>query len=162
MGPHFCSLVTSAAAPLTASWHATAPLGLKAHHVTAQAAIALARLNRAEAAPALLAAAARAKEVGLAPELKPRATTEVVRKSTPGRMGKLEADISGGKIIYLVVTAGPDTFDLDHADWMEPHFTGPGGDQKLTDLKWKSATQGFGATHVNGNCFGAPQKVVIG
>ena len=128
-------------------------------HVKAQAAIALARLGRVEAAPALLAVAGRAKESGAAPEMKPRATTEVIRKSTPGRLGHLEADISGGKVIYLVATAGPDTFDLDHADWVEPHFTGPAGDQKLTDLKWKSASQGFGATHVNGNCFGVPMKI---
>ena len=138
----------------------SAALGDPNDHVKAQAAIALSRLHRPDAAPALLALAAQAQEAGATTDaIKPKATTGVIRRSTPGHREKLEADITDGKTLYLVVTVGQDTFNLDHADWMEPKLSGPAGEKKLTELPWKSATQGWGSTMVNKTHSGGTLKV---
>jgi putative membrane-bound dehydrogenase-like protein len=71
----------------------------------------------------------------------------------------IDVDITGAKELYLVVRDGGDGFGCDWADWAEPKLLGPQGEQKLTELKWKSATTGFGAVHVNANCEGRPLKI---
>ena len=38
--------------------------------------------------------------------------------------------------------------NYDHAAWLNPVLSGPAGTKKLTELKWKSATQGWGETRV--------------
>ena len=128
-------------------------------HVKAQAIIAIARLNRKEAASFLLPIAAKANEIGVAPEPEPRANVGNIKKTRPGRCADVEANIAGGKVVYLVVTDSGDGNGMDHANWMEPHFVGPAGETKLTDLKWKSATQGWGATNINKSTTGSPLKV---
>jgi putative heme-binding domain-containing protein len=128
-------------------------------HVKAQAAIALSRLGRKDGAAALLPIAAKAKEIGLAPEPEPRANVGNIKKGRPGRCAPVEADITGGKVVYLVVSDSGDGNGLDHANWMEPRFVSPQGETKLTDLKWKSATQGWGATNVNKSASGSPLMV---
>ncbi len=64
------------------------------------------------------------------------------------REAQVKADISGSKAFALAVTDGGDTNNWDHAAWLEPVISGPAGSKKLTELKWKSAQQGWGATRV--------------
>jgi len=57
----------------------------------------------------------------------------------------LDADITGAKQLFLVVTDAGDNFDYDHADWINPCISKPDGAvTKLTSLNWVSATSGFG------------------
>ena len=128
-------------------------------HVKAQAAISLARLNRKEAAASLLPIAAQAKEISTAPEPEPRANVGNIKKTRPGRSADVEADLKGGKQMFLVVTDSGDGIGMDHAVWMEPHFITDKGDVKLTDLKWKSASQGWGGTFNNKTTTGNPLMV---
>ena len=64
------------------------------------------------------------------------------------REAQIKADLKGAKAFALGVTDGGDTHDYDHAAWLNPVLTGPKGTLKVTDLKWKSATQGWGSTRV--------------
>ncbi len=128
-------------------------------HVRAQAVIALGRLGRKEAAAAILPIASQAKEIGSKAEPEPRAKVGNIKKASPGRCADVEADLTDGKMVYLVVTDSGDGNGLDHANWMEPHFVSAKGDLKLTDLKWKSATQGWGVTNVNKSTTGSPLMV---
>ena len=66
---------------------------------------------------------------------------------------------AGRKSLYLVVRDGGDGFGCDWADWVEPKLIGPAGEKKLTDLKWKSASAGYGEVHINGNAQGNPIRV---
>lgn len=128
-------------------------------HVKAQAAIALSRLQRKEAAENLLPIASTSSEIVATPEPEPRANVGNIKKTRPGRSADVEADLTGGKTMFLVVTDAGDGTSMDHADWMEPRFVSASGETKLTDLKWKSATQGFGKTLVNKNHQGNELKV---
>ncbi len=128
-------------------------------HVKAQAIIALSRLGRAEAAAALLPIAAQASDAAFTPEPEPRADVGNIKKTKVGRCADVDADVTGGKVMYLVVTDAGDGNSLDHADWMEPRFVTPKGEVKLTDLKWESATAGWGQPHVNQSVTGKPLLV---
>ena len=72
----------------------------------------------------------------------------LVTRQTPGQSVDIRTDITGAKKLYLVVDDGGDGYYCDHADWIEPKLTGPQGERKLTDLKWTSATCGWGAITV--------------
>jgi hypothetical protein len=64
------------------------------------------------------------------------------------REAEVKADIGGSKAFALAVTDGGNGFDYDHAAWLNPVLSGPAGTKKLTELRWKSATQGWGSTRV--------------
>lgn len=52
----------------------------------------------------------------------------------------LEADITGAKKLYLVVTNAGDNFNYDHADWINPTLIDDEGHEtKLTTLKYTSS-----------------------
>ena len=63
------------------------------------------------------------------------------------------------KELFLVVNDGGNGYGCDWADWGEPRLTGPNGEKKLTDLKWKSASSGFGQPRINMNCGGQPMRI---
>ena len=71
--------------------------------------------------------------------------SDLITRQTPNHGVAVDADITGAKKLYLVVDDGGDNFDADHLDWVEPRLVGPNGEMKLTDLKWKKATTGWGA-----------------
>jgi type 1 glutamine amidotransferase len=71
----------------------------------------------------------------------------------------IDVDITGAKQLQLVVTDGGNGFACDWADWVDPVLVGPTGEVKLTDLKWTSATSGWGEARVNKNAGGAEMKV---
>ncbi len=90
---------------------------------------------------------------------KPKFESDVVRTTTPGYAVDVKADIAGAKSLYLVVTDAGDSFACDWADWIEPKLVGPNGEKKLTDLKWKNATAGWGKVNVGKNANGDPLHV---
>lgn len=56
----------------------------------------------------------------------------------------IDVDISGAKVLSLVVTDGGDRADYDWADWAEPRLVTLQGEIKLTSLTPLSATTGYG------------------
>ncbi len=96
---------------------------------------------------------------GAAPGPKPAFAGKTIDPRTPGHTIEIEADITGAKELYLVVTDGGDGFGCDWSDWCEPRLIGPKGEKKLTELKWKSASSQFGEVATNKNCTGGALKV---
>lgn len=85
----------------------------------------------------------------------PKFDSKIVSAETKGHAVEVEADVAGAKSLFLVATDGGDGFGCDWADWAEPRFVGKDGKEtKLTELKWKSASAGFGSANVNKNCGG--------
>ncbi|MFP6766134.1 MAG: PVC-type heme-binding CxxCH protein, partial [Planctomycetaceae bacterium] len=83
----------------------------------------------------------------------------VIRKTAAGQSVDIQVKLNGAGKIYLVVTDGGDGFGCDWVDWVNPRFTGPAGEKSLTELKWKTATAGFGSVHVNANAAGRKPSV---
>lgn len=71
-------------------------------------------------------------------------------------VAQISAPIGGEKKLALMVTIGGDSFNYDHAAWIEPTLTGPKGTLKLTGLKWTSATAGWGKVGINLTVDGKP------
>jgi putative membrane-bound dehydrogenase-like protein len=90
---------------------------------------------------------------------RPAFASPMVTPQTKGHAVEVDADITGAKQLYLVVTDGGDGFGCDWADWAEPRLVGPSGEKKLTDLKWKSAETQFGSVQFNKNCTGKELKI---
>jgi alpha-galactosidase len=80
-------------------------------------------------------------------------TSEILRGRS-SRAAEVTADIRGARKLFLMVTTTADGFDNDHTDWIEPRLIGPGGEKKLTDLKWVKATAGWGVAAVGKNASG--------
>ncbi|MBC8326325.1 MAG: NPCBM/NEW2 domain-containing protein [Verrucomicrobia subdivision 3 bacterium] len=73
---------------------------------------------------------------------------------------KLEANIAGAQELHLVVTDGGDGFSCDWADWAEPTLIDAAGmPTRLTSLKWKTASSGFGNVSVDKNAGGKPMRI---
>ena len=90
---------------------------------------------------------------------KPIASSPILTTETPGHAAKIEADIKGAKNLYLVVTDAGNGFGSDWADWAEPKLTGPKGELKLTDLKWKNASADWGNVGINKNVDGGGMRI---
>jgi len=73
-----------------------------------------------------------------------------------GSSQKVEVSVKDGKKLVLIVKDGGNGSDWDHVVWVDPVLHGPKGDLKLTDLKWISATAGWGEVHVNRTCDNKP------
>jgi putative membrane-bound dehydrogenase-like protein len=72
----------------------------------------------------------------------------------------VDADITGAKTLYLVVTDGGNGYSCDWADWLDPQLVRADGTSvKLTTLKWKSASAGWGNVNLNKNTKGEPLKI---
>ncbi|MEZ6042259.1 MAG: NPCBM/NEW2 domain-containing protein [Planctomycetaceae bacterium] len=87
------------------------------------------------------------------------AETAVITRATASHAVPVEADISGATDLYLVVSDGGDGFTCDWADWAEPKLSGPTGDLKLTDLKWKTASSDWGIPAINLNAGGTSLRI---
>ncbi len=72
---------------------------------------------------------------------------------------EIDVELGGAKELYLVVTDGGNGYGCDWADWAEPRLIGTAGEKKLTELKWKSATAGFGQVRVNKNAGGGSLRI---
>ena len=85
----------------------------------------------------------------------PKFDSKVVSAQTKGHAVDVEVDVTGAKSLFLVATDAGDGFGCDWADWVEPRLVGKDGkESKLTELKWKAASAGFGEVNVNKNCGG--------
>jgi len=69
---------------------------------------------------------------------------------------KIEVSVKDGKKLILFVKDGGNGFNSDHIVWVDPVLHGPKGDLKLTNLKWLSATSGWGEANVNRTCDNNP------
>lgn len=73
-----------------------------------------------------------------------------------GSSQKVEVSVKGGKRLVLFVKDGGNGNDWDHIVWLDPVLHGPKGDLKLTDLKWLSASSGWGDARMNRTCDNKP------
>lgn len=73
----------------------------------------------------------------------------VLKGSDLTKSCKIEAQISGAKKLFLVVSDAGDNFDYDHAAWIEPKLIGAKGSLNLLEIDWNSATSGWGSVHKN-------------
>jgi putative membrane-bound dehydrogenase-like protein len=71
-------------------------------------------------------------------------------------MVDIDVKLEQPKKLWLVVTDGGDGTGCDWANWIEPRVETPGGVVKLTELKWVSATSGWGKPSINLNADGKP------
>ncbi|WP_417735436.1 PVC-type heme-binding CxxCH protein [Rosistilla oblonga] len=92
-------------------------------------------------------------------ELKPLFLSAPVTKQTPGQSVAIDVPLGDAKELYLAVTDGGNGISCDWADWAEPHLVGPAGKKKLTELKWKHASSGFGQVRVGKNAGGSPLQI---
>ena len=126
--------------------------------IQAAAAVSLGRLGKKEAAGALLAAA-------IPPGL-PKGVTSAPKPPlfesgniTGNQTATIDVKLDGVNNLYLVVDEGGNGNGGDHAGWFDPILTDRDGKKiPLTQLKWQSATQGWGMTEVNKAPNGSPLK----
>jgi putative membrane-bound dehydrogenase-like protein len=86
--------------------------------------------------------------------------SKVITKKTPGHAEEVTATIKGAKDLYLMVTDGGDGFSCDWAAWAEPRLIDDQGKEtRLTELKWKAASSGHGAVHINRNSGNQPMRI---
>ena len=92
--------------------------------------------------------------------VKPVFQSPVVSIQTPGYGVDINVDVTGAKSLFLLVTDGGNGIGCDWADWETPRLTGSMNipELKLTDLKWTSATSGYGSVRNNLNCEGKPLR----
>jgi len=67
--------------------------------------------------------------------------------------------LNGARSLFLVVNDGGNGFSCDWADWIDPRLTGPAGELKLTDLKWKRAESQWGQVSINRSAGGDDLRV---
>lgn len=124
----------------------------------AVAAVSLGRLGKMEAAGALLAVA---NPPGL-----PKSSVSAPKpplfesgKITGNQTASINISLVGVNNLYLVVEEGGDGDGGDHAGWFDPILTNRDGKKvPLTQIKWNSASQGWGKTQVNKAPSGSPLK----
>ena len=126
--------------------------------IQAAAAVSLGRLGKKEAAGALLAAAT--------PPGLPKGATSTPKPPlfesgniTGNQTATIDVKLDGVNNLYLVVDEGGNGNGGDHAGWFDPILTNRDGKKiPLTQMKWQSATQGWGMTEVNKAPNGSPLK----
>ena len=84
-----------------------------------------------------------------------RFSSDVVRAETV----TIDADITGARTLWLVVTDGGDGKHFDWADWIEPRLEGEKGSLPLAGVRWRSATSGHGKVQVGRNAGGHPIRL---
>ncbi len=91
---------------------------------------------------------------------KPLFRSKTVNESTPGHSVEIDVAIpKGSKQLHLAVF-DVDGFAFDWADWCEPRLVMVDGtEKKLTELKWTSASVGWGEARVNQNAGGGALRV---
>jgi len=73
-----------------------------------------------------------------------------------GSSQNIEVSVKNGKKLILFVKDGGNGFDMDHVVWVNPVLHGSKGDLKLTQMKWMSASAGWGEARVNRTCDNKP------
>jgi putative membrane-bound dehydrogenase-like protein len=98
-----------------------------------------------------------AKELGIADrkDAKLVYTSGIVEKGSVD----IDADISGAKTLWLVVTPGKRGNACDWSDWIEPRLISAAGEQKLIDLPWTRATAEWGTVGVGKSADGGKLSI---
>lgn len=109
----------------------------------------------------LIALAAATSPNLAAEKATPLYASPVVTSKTAGHAVDINVDLKGSRSLFLVVDETSDGFGCDWINWVSPVLTGPKGELKLTELKWKSALSGWGSVRVNKNA-GGGQLIVNG
>jgi alpha-galactosidase len=86
-------------------------------------------------------------------------SSDLITRQTRGQGVNIDVDITGAKKLYLIADMGDGDFAADHFDWSEPRLIGPNGELKLTDVKWKNATSGWGNTSTTSSVGGRPMMI---
>jgi putative heme-binding domain-containing protein len=124
--------------------------------VQAAAAVALGRLGKKEAAEALLTVAIPPTSTQ-PPTAAPKPPLFESAKITDKESVDIDISLVGVNNLYLVVEDGGNGDGGDHGGWFDPVLTNREGKEiPLTQLKWKSATQGWGTTAIGKSPTGAP------
>ena len=94
----------------------------------------------------------------------PRPATGAVAKYKSGTMASglanIDVDISNAKGLWLVVSDAGDGLGCDWADWIAPELVGADGKvTSLTELKWVSASTGFGEVGIDKSVQGGPLRI---
>ncbi|MDR2849105.1 MAG: NPCBM/NEW2 domain-containing protein, partial [Verrucomicrobiota bacterium] len=89
-----------------------------------------------------------------------RFVSPLLTAKTEGHAVDVEADVRGARFLTLVVTDGGDSYACDHFDWLEPRFTGPWGEKRLTELPWLHEQCGWQGSQKNRSVGGGPLKVL--
>jgi len=102
------------------------------------------------------------REHRLAAELGPRGLAGAVMRWSSGirasGSAEVDVDVTGSKKLWLVVDEGKLGNGCDWADWIDPVFSGPGGEVRLTSLDWTSANAAWGETRKHRNAGGGPLR----
>ena len=75
--------------------------------------------------------------------------SKLITYKTGEQSTEVKLNLKGAKKLYLVVTDADDGNNWDHADWIEPKLIGKKGTLNLTDIKWKSASAGWGSAAID-------------
>ena len=86
--------------------------------------------------------------------------SKLITTKTKGHAVEVKAKIKGIENLYLTVSDGSNSYTCDWADWAIPRLIDKNGKEtKLTDIKWKSASTGWGKVQINKNCGGSPLRI---
>ncbi len=99
---------------------------------------------------------AKKQTKGIGPKGKALYQSPVITSKSKSRTVNIDIDIKGKKSLYLVGGDGGNGISFDHVAWGNPRLTGPKGELNLTDIKWRSATQGYGKTRIGQSVDGRP------
>lgn len=72
---------------------------------------------------------------------------------------EIDVALNGSRELYLVISDAGDGNSCDHADWIDPVLVTNDGEIRLTDLKWRSATAGYGSVNLNRSVAGEPLRI---
>jgi len=91
---------------------------------------------------------------------KPLFASKVVTARTPGQGIDVLAEIKGLDELHLYVSDTGNGYACDWANWVNPRLVDASGKEtKLTSLKWKDASSGWGGVNLNKNASGGAMKV---
>jgi hypothetical protein len=76
-----------------------------------------------------------------------------------GSVVEMSVPIGKARKLMLFVSDAGDGFAYDHSVWVEPVLCGPKGTLKLTNLRWRFASSGWGEPRVNRTCDNQPLLV---
>lgn len=88
-----------------------------------------------------------------------RHETGLIDRHTPGRGVALDVDISGAKVLHLVVDDADGDSMGDHVLWSDARLTGPAGELRLSRHGWVSASTGWGQVAVGLGAAGRPLRL---
>ena len=81
---------------------------------------------------------------------KPLFASKVVTAQTPGQGHEVSAEIKGIKELHLYVSDTGNGYACDWAGWVNPRLVDASGKvTKLTSMKWKYASSGWGGVNLN-------------